>query len=424
MTTLRDSTRGARDCLRALVCAAVAAVVGVVGGACGGTPDPRIATQASANDDALTERAGSLILEALNDASLEHGALSALRSAGAAGLPWVRRALEGQPTPPVAVQAELQAMLVARGDADAVGWLLTNDATDATSVACRLGVMDPETEHATLMAGLHHAGAHVREVALRRLRATLTPPEALELGELARLDPDANVRATAIEALTARQLVDAQWLGQRLDDRDLSVRTLVMRALAELDCAAAREALSDRLLGAPSSDGLAAARAMARCGPEALDVAATAVRRTLASTNAALRAEAATTADRFAWLRVPEWFAQAMTSDPVPAVRLALTLSVALTQPELAQQQLRALAQNDNRMVALQAAVALAEAGDEPALQMVVRARTQQDVVVRRVAFRALGRLVRGGAWLASGLDDADANVRLTAASGLLRATL
>lgn len=419
MTTLRDSHPGRRDCLWALVCAAL---VGVALEACAGATGPRIATHASADDDALTERAGSLILEALKDASLEHDALSALRAAGAAGLPWVRHALEGQPTPPVL--AELQAMLAARGDADAVTWLLTNDATDVTTVACRLGVVDAEADHAALMAGLHHAGARVRDVALRRLRSNLTPQEALELRELSRLDPDANVRATAIEGLAARGLVDALWLRQRLDDPDLSVRTLVMRALAELDCAVARETLSDRLLGAPSSDGLAAARAMARCGPEALDVAVTAVRRTLASSNAALRAEAATTADRFAWLRVPDWFAQAMTSDPVPAVRLALTMSVALTQPELAQQQLRALMRSDNRMVSLQAAVALVEAGDEQALQTVVQARTQQDVAVRRAAFRALGRLVRGGAWLASGLDDEDANIRLTAASGLLRATL
>lgn len=422
MTTLRDSYEGTRACLWAWFCAAMAAMVGVVLGACGAASDPRIATHASANDDALTERAGSLILEALSDPTLERSALSALRAAGAAGVPWVRRALEGQRAAPV--QAELQAMLAARGDTDAVSWLLASDASDATSVACRLGLVDAEAEHAALMTGLHHAGARVREVALRRLRNRLTPPEALELRELSRLDPEANVRAAAIEALTGRRLVDPQWLRQRLDDRDLSVRALVMRELAALDCAVAREGLSDRLLGAPSSDGLAAARALARCGPEALDVAVTAVRRTLASTNAALRAEAATTADRFAWLRVPEWFAQAMTNDPVPAVRLALTLSVALTQPELAQQQLRALTQSDNRMVALQAAVALAEAGDEQALQTVAQARTQQDVAVRRVAFRALGRLVRGGAWLASGLEDEDANVRLTAASGLLRATL
>lgn len=355
--------------------------------------------------------------------------------AGAAGVPWIERALKSgvdtvHPNVNEALRAELLRLLATRGDARALEALRDTRSNDPVVRACRLSVLSLETDRQALVEALQHENARVRRTALQRLRhADIDPVFALELQQIARLDPDTEVRALAIEVLSNTQHVALEWLQARLFDRELSVRAVAMRELARLDCSRARAALADRLSAAPSRDGLAALRALARCDANTLSTTLDVLRRTLSVPDTALRAEAASAADSLAWLRVPTWLSNALEHDPVAAVRFAIARALQRTQPAMAQRALRGLARGDNAMVSVQAAAVLAESGDATARSIVSAARTHREANVRRAAFRALGAItqaatLKDATLLAAGLEDADVGVRLAAAGALLRAAL
>lgn len=399
--------------------------------ACSGTINGNTAGGAArpTDADALNQQAGQLLVAALHDTVTSRQALLELRMAGSAALPWITQALSpdaDQRTSVLApsIHAELLSVLAARGDFDAITQLRDSVSDDPVAYACRLAVITPTDHLDDLRAALLHSSDRVRTAALRRLRdGTLTAELRLAVTERARLDPAPSVRAAALETLAAEGAVSIDTLEARLADADPGPRAAAMRELARLDCAHAHARLARWLSDVPSHDGLAAVNALAGCGDAIIGQTTDHIRRALASSDIALRSQAATTADRLAWRTLPDWIATALSRDPVRSVRLALALAVRPTQPGPARVTLRELAAAPLSVVAVQAATVLASDGDAHATKVLRGAAVHPDAKLRRLALVALSRIPRHVVTVADGLDDAAIEVRLAAAGAVLRMT-
>ncbi len=391
--------------------------------ACGGS-SIRADSAGDVDLDALTQRAGQLIVDAVAAPETEHAALTELQMAGAAGVPWTRLALRGATAVRRETRLALWLALARRGDETAISALRQTTDNDGATVAARLSVIDEAAFRRALAEALRHSSAPARHAALTRLRTSpVDSALRLELEALARHDPEAEVRATAIDVLTQPPPVSIAFVEAMLTDRDALVRSVAMRALARLDCTRAYALLAERLSAPPTRDGLAAIRALVPCGAPVLAASLDALRRSLLVSDNALRAEAAMTANAFRWLRVPDWLAHVMAHDPAPAVVLGLSLALQATQPEIARATFHKLATAQHPVVSVQAAASLADMDDAAGLALLRTARAHADPVTRRAAYRALGR--HGDLReRAPGLDDRDATVRLAAAGSILRAAL
>lgn len=383
---------------------------------------------------ALNTQAGMILLTALRDPATERQALLELQMAATAALPWIARARQTHHEHATSVisealNAELLSLLAARGDTDAVTELQRSASRDPIVTACRIAVLDPNDHRTEIRVALQHSSERVRAAALRRLQhAAWDPALMVEVAERARLDPIPKVRADALETLASQGRSAIELLEARLLDPDPLPRAVAMRELSRLDCTRAHASLAHWLSDAPSRDGLAAVRALSRCGNATIAQTVDQLRRALAASEVLLRSEAATTADTLAWLTIPEWIAGPLAHDPVASVRLALALAVQPTHPRAARTVLMQLAQGVTSMVSVQAAATLAAQGDPSATKFLLAARTQRDPKLRRVAFVALGRVALGrghaqASALEVGLHDEDVSVRLATAGTLLRVT-
>lgn len=406
--------------------------------ACGAGASGREGSVHAATGDTreLHVAAADVLLTALLVPESADAAVQELAMAGAASTEWITVALARDRTTEAgqhlgdATRAALLEQLADRGNDDAITELQDTTSTDPIVIAWRTRQLDTDTQRSQLLAALEHAASRVRLAATRVLaNATQDATTTLALTQRARLDPDASVRAAALEALAKQHDAAFEVIAAQLEDRDALVRSVAMRELAKIDCARAETTLAPLLSGAASEGGLAAVRALSGCDAATIERHIEHLRRALASTNVTLRLDAAATANAVAWLQVPEWIATPLAHDPVAAVRLALAIALQTTQRDAALSTFRELARNDVSMVSLQAATSVAtaehasEADAEAAVATLRAGRVQRDALLRRVAFRALGRLSGRLADLEAGLYDEDTSVRLAAAGALLRAS-
>jgi len=421
----RQAEINARVTLLLLVCVALTGCGAVIIGDASAIPS----SEDDVDHEALNEQAGTLLLDALRTTDRAGQALLELRGAGTAGLPWIERALradEESPTSPngEAIHAELLLVLASLGDVDAARTLRGSTSSDPVALACRIAVLEPSDHLGELRMALQHTSERVRVAALRRLRdIALTPDLLLAVTERSRIDPTPSIRAEALTTLAAQGSSVIETLEAQLLDRDLLPRSVAMRELARIDCPRALDKLAGWLSAAPSRDGMAAVRALAKCGDSVIARTIDQLRRALASSDVGLRSEAAATADAMAWRELPDWIATPLAHDPVPSVRLALALAVRPTHPEAARATLTQLARGPISMVSVQAAAFLAAHGEPSATTVLRAALTQRDAKLRRVAFTALGAAPGHASELATGLRDPDFNVRLATAGALLRLT-
>lgn len=381
------------------------------------------------SDPELLGRVGvTVLLEEIrgDDADRRGAALTQLSLAGTAGEPHLRRLAEAPGTSPARLGA-LRA-LARRGDPDAKLWARAlADSDDPSVLAVAVLGMDPELDRARLLEHTAAEDPALRAAAVRELAEVASDDAVRErLSELARVDEEARVRASAVRALARGGPAAADILRERLGDPDGSVRLAAVGALAAVDPAAARGALGALLDVPPSPAGIEAARRLATDDdPSTATRARTFLRRALADEDSALRVQAGVAITGLPRdTEAPmDAVREALEREPDAGVRLQLARALARRDEAVGRRALEALLEVDG-MPQVQAAAILA-ADDHAAARRVlarVLAAADRPSLERRTAVRALARDAMRPDAVASALRDDDAFVRIYAAGGILAA--
>ncbi|GAB4195024.1 MAG: hypothetical protein OHK0013_00790 [Sandaracinaceae bacterium] len=384
------------------------------------------------DDELLALVAESLLLrEARGDEEAARAAaIQQLALAGTRG----RRPLEAlsRSEGPAAVEALVALARVGHRDAQRLLRGMADSEDPSVRAASVLG-MAPEQDGALLLAWCGDPSRLVREAACARLGDLAPDTAALDtLGERARIDPDARVRATASRALGRFGAAASIWLRDRLSDADPRVRDAALEALLRADREAGRQAVSSILETPTSATTLEAARLLATTldahAPPTDDERARARAHLFAALvhpDAGLRGQAA-----MALLSVGPDAETARALLPLverePDVAVRLSLARALAGRDGVGQAARAalgrILAEDHGMIGLQAAIVLTAVGDEAGLVRLRAELSSPEASLRRVAARAIARDALRPSEARPLLEDADAAVRIAAAGGILAA--
>jgi HEAT repeat protein len=305
------------------------------------------------------------------------------------------------------------------------------DSADPELAALGYSALDAERDRRRLMAALTEPNRARRLAAVSVLGAGEPAPEVrIALESVAKFDPEAALRASALGALAHYGASATPAIERALADEAQPVRVAAISALARI--AGERELLLvGRDLGSvPSAETLTAAAALLRSSPAREPERAQGVfERGLSSGDAALRAQAAVLCRT---LRQPPCSSsvlrERLRAEPRAEIQLLLGLALG-TGDALARSALAALAQTPSS-VAVEAAAELAAIGDPAATQRLAHALAAPEPRVRMGALRAYGRIFSGGKLdaaplrtpVADRLADADERVRTAAAAAVISA--
>lgn len=286
-----------------------------------------------------------------------------------------------------------------------------------------LAALEGNGEVAALVSALDDVSPEVRRQAAMRLSRAGARPEATRaLAEHALRDPDASVRAAAVNALGGHGEAAAGALEQALGDRESFIRMMVPSALAQAAPARAEALLAPLLAREPTPLSLEAARVLAgRRNPLAEGY----VLGALESRDPSVRAQAAVAAISLADGHLAALAPHIEDADVEVQVRVAGILASRDEYRARVIRALRPVAQRPEPMVAIRALGVLAEAGDAEAAMPLRGALASPDANVRRLAVLSWSHLVAAGVGdvdaLAPLLEDADRSVRLMAAVEIVR---
>ena len=362
-----------------------------------------------------------------DDASRRSAAIHELSLAGTAGRPTLDRLATAGSVPALTALARVgdeTARRVLRG---------MSDSSDPEVRAASLLGASIDHDRALLLASAVESSSRVRETAVSRL-GELAPDSDIRalLEDRARVDPEPGVRSAAVRALGAFGVAALELLRERLSDSVASVRTASVEAILRADRGQARAIFAALLETPPSAQGIEAARLLAtpvdRDDPPT-DADSQAARvyllGCLSAADGILRGQAAV-----AVLSLPgeeesaAALRQALARETDSSVRLSIAramLRLSGTASE-ATTALRTLVASDLGMAGLQAAALLAESHDADAIARLDAALIEPDTSLRRVAARALARDAMLPGHVTNALSDADAEVRIAAAGGILAA--
>ena len=379
-------------------------------------------------DVAMLGDIGGLHLELAamgDDAAVRHAAVTQLALGGNAAEDSLDRLSRAEAADPVTRARALQ-ILARRGDGNARALLFgLADSDDPEVVALALSMADPDDDGARLLEALEHPSASMRrEAALRLGEGHLGREPLLRLSELARVDPEAQVRSAAVRALGGAG--DAGWdpIRERLSDPECSVRMASIRSLVRIDRERAREPIGALLSAPPSPAALEAARVLAMAGDDGDAVVARAyLHAAILQAGSTLRSQAAV-----ALVSLPPDPAtdialrRALAGEEERTVRLGLARALLRHRGSEsdARAALAALTEGDD-MAALQASLLLAGYGDAT-VDAIQQFLETGDPVERRVAARGLARDAGRPDLVRPALRDEDALVRVHAAGGLVAA--
>lgn len=311
---------------------------------------------------------------------------------------------------------------------------MVDDERPDVRAACTLA-LDPDADRTLLFALALEPSERVRAAATLRLGA-LGPSDVearLLLEERARVDPDAGVRAAAVRALGSYASAAIASLRDRLSDPEPSVRLASIEALVRADRAGARNTIAAMLATPPAMESIEAARILASsvglpdAPPSAEDrsSALAYLRQALLAPDPALRAQAAIALVGVPGrddLAAPLEGALARETDESAAFSMARALLRRASAATSALERLRALATAEGGRLGLEAAVVLAEEGDETGIGVVRRVASDSAPERRRTAVRALAREARRPFEVRPALADSDLRVRVAAAGGIVAA--
>jgi HEAT repeat protein len=313
------------------------------------------------------------------------------------------------------------------------------DSADSELSALGYGALEPDRDRPQLLAVLTQPNRARRLAAVHVLRGAERSTEVrVALESVVQHDPEPDVRAAALTALTKQGPESAAVIDRALDDESESVRVAASSALASIipECAQScdRAHLLARLgrdLGSPPTvDSLAAAAAMMRIPslpePErAHDV----FKRALESSDLRVRAVSAVMCRGLAAPGCdPSVLRVQLRVEKLPQVKLLLALAIGVEDPA-AKAAFLELSDGADAAIAVEAAAELAAAGDVAAQQKVVNALQHADAAVRLRALRSIGKLAADGvlpedsptgARVVDRLADRDERVRVAAATAIL----
>lgn len=389
---------------------------------------------ADGEEPALLARIAANLLEAEaegSDAQRRREALSALRTAGTVSRQVFLR-LRYSTTP--VVRATALASLASYGEYGAEAELrpfIDHEDWDVVSEA--VTVFSAASDHARLVALLAHPAASVRRAALTKLvLAHATDALRPELTKMARLDPDASVRAVATKGLGDFGEVAFEPLRDRLHDEAVSVRLAAVRQLLKVDELRGRAALFDLLAMPPSLTSVEAAKTLLIADTSQAMAAGEASAALVRATRHAqdhVREQAARL-----WLSLePKVATTAIVTllDGVLTAQAQLALASALLEIDGEAQrkaaEVLATLLEEPGLLAVQAATRLLRVDDEQigrhALKALKRGLSHDASAVRRSAARALARDAVRPDLARTALNDRDPSVRIQAAGAILAAT-
>lgn len=380
------------------------------------------------DEDLLARVAGVLLLEEAKsgDEERRRAALLQLGLAGTAGEPLLQTLADAPGVTPERVGALERLARRGREEAQLALRSLADHEDPEIVAAATLG-MDPAMDRALLITHLEAEHAGLRAAAASRLRAAAEETEVRDaLAQLARVDPEASVRAAAVRALAQAGAEAVETLRERLGDPESSVRFAAVGALFEADRADAREALAPMLEVAPSPAGIEAARLLAQLESDESVTARAFLTRALAAEDPALRSQAGV-----ALAGLPtdapsllEPVREALRGEQSPSVRLSLARALWRRDRETARRVLVGLLESDEPMPRVQAATMLASDSHHGAPDVLAGALADASATsaVRRTAARALAREAMQPERSQSALRDRDGLVRIYAAGGILAA--
>ncbi len=358
-----------------------------------------------------------------DDAALREAALIQLSLAGTRGAPVLTRLARGSgPARLLALSA-----LARRGQNEAKLELRAlADTEDPTILAASILGMDSELDRELLLSLLDSSDRNVRRSAIEALTpAAASVRSALE--QVARVDSEASVRASAVRALGRAGTDAIAILRERLGDPDPGVRFAAVGALISADPERGRIAIGPLLSVAPSPSGIEAARLLAQAddvpgSPVGAAQALAFLRRVLASDDPALRAQAGVAIASLPTDRRPPLDAlrAALATENDSTVLLSFARALHRHDRQAAHATLRALLDAQDDMVRVQAAALLAADGDAAARRVLEGAASAGESMIRRTAVRALAREAMAPDAARRLLRDDDALVRIYAAGGIL----
>lgn len=377
------------------------------------------------HDRALLRAMARAILE--NDAKLtdpqrQHAAFSELVLLGTRAKPMLEELCESERSN--AIRARALAQLWALGDGAARAQLRAMALADDAAIAdFAYPALDAQADAALLRAALTAPRTARRLAALRALShvdgGVLTTLD--ELAEIARVDPEASVRAAALLALE-RYGAAAQFAFERAlrDEADASVRVVAIEVFARALPESAASQLDQQLGAATSEQSLAAAVALLRMQPpREVARARDALKRGLDSLDSALRARAALLVRNLPQAqRDLEALRARLKVESDEEVKLEMALTLGAGDP-VARAALQTLAQSAS-LPAVQAAFELAKLGDSAAEARLLTLRDSPSRLTRITIARLLGRGLRDPEAIAGLLADNDPDVRAAAAGAVL----
>lgn len=300
-------------------------------------------------------------------------------------------------------------------------------------VTAAVSVLSASSDRALLVTLLSHPAASVRREALTRLVvADETGGLRPELTKMARLDPDASVRAVATKGLGDFGQVAFEALRDRLHDEAVTVRLAAVRQLLAVDEVRGRSALLDLLSMPASLTSLEAAKALLAAESSRASGRIEASEALVRATHHAddhVRAQAARL-----WLSLePKVAARAIGTllgeAETKEIRLAFAQVLLDADDESRRRAIDVLASllDGGGLVAVQAATGLLTVDDDEtrrrALTTLTKGLADDAAAVRRTAVRALAKDAGRPDAARNALVDQDPSVRIQAAGAILAAT-
>ena len=368
------------------------------------------------------------------DVPTRDAAVAQLTLAGTAANEVLQRLSRAEAAAPV-VRARALRALARRGDSQAEAMLFgLADHEDPEVAALGLSAADPEADGPRLLEALRHPSSAMRaEAALRLGEAPLGREALLELGRLARVDPEPAVRSAAVRALGSAGAAAWDPIRSRLSDPESSVRLAAIRSLVRVDRVRAQASIGSLLAGPPSPASIEAARVLAMAGEGAAEdgdsgeasgvVARAYLHAAILQAGSTLRSQAAVALVSLRPDAATDAALRAALDDEEDRM-VRLGLARALLQHAGSEQEARSALEGlgaGDDMAALQTSLILSADSDAP-IEALERFLDEGDALQRRVAARGLARDAGRPDLARRALGDDDPMVRVHAAGGLVAA--
>ena len=327
------------------------------------------------------------------------------------------------------VRAQALRLSLVLGDEDARAPLRElSSSADPKVVDAAYAALDPDGDWPLLLDALRAARKERRAAALasvsRSARAgnedrELRARQRQALSEVARFDPEPQLRAAALSALARHGVEALSAFEAGVQDADADVRSAALRGMLGLDPERARTLLDQQLGAAVSSESIDAAIALAALSPaREPERAWSLLAAALVSPDASLRARAAGSLQL-----VPErvrdvaFLRTRLEAEPSRSVRLSLALALGNADPK-AVQALVGLSESAD-LTGAEAAAELAPR-DEQARKRLRALTSHTTLLVRATAARLIARELHESDPLVKLLADASWQVRSAAAGAVL----